>query len=186
MRLRVSWICVLACFLAATLSCAHADPNNDQYLRIFLKMNDAEQLEKQGDYRGALALFSDCYARLEKIHKADPDWERALVVKRIEDCQSKIAELTPLVPSQAPEPTPPPPPTNPAPQVQNPVPSTPPPPSPPLTNSTTNSDTGLSNDVTTLQQELIAMKEELETWKEKYRASQAENQGLKQQRAAVD
>src|SRR5580658_8564498 len=96
MRLRVYWICALACFLATALPCAYADPLTDQYLHIFLKMNDAEQLQKNGDYRGALNDFTDCYNQLERIHKVNPDWETALVIKRIEDCQSKITELEPL------------------------------------------------------------------------------------------
>ncbi len=186
MRWRVYWICVLACFWAVSLSCVHAEPPlNEQYLHIFLKMNDAEQLQKQGDYRGALAIFSDCYDKLERIHKSDPDWETALVVKRIEDCQSKLAELKPMADAQAQVP-PPPPVTPPAPPPvappQNPAPT----PSPSTDNSLPSDVPTLQAQLTALKQELIAMQEERDVIQHKYDAVQAENQTLKQQLVALN
>ena len=64
-----------------------------QYLKIYLKINDANQLEQQGDYRAALADFKDCYTRLQHIHNSDPNWESALVIHRMDDCRAKIDEL---------------------------------------------------------------------------------------------
>jgi hypothetical protein len=66
-----------------------------QYLAIYLKINEAEQAERQGDLRGARAAFEECYERLLAIHKADPDWEDALVLHRLDDCKAKVLELTP-------------------------------------------------------------------------------------------
>jgi hypothetical protein len=85
------------------------------YLEIYLKLNDSERLERNGDFRGALEGFEDCYAKLHKIHVNNPDWESVLVTSRMEDCRAKITELqpkvansdetAPAVPSPAPAPT---------------------------------------------------------------------------------
>src|SRR5476651_2702221 len=117
MRWRVTLAVILAWILTVPLSLAHATLQQD-YLNIFLKINDAQNLElKQGDYRGALEDYKDCYARLAKIHQSDPDWEKALVTHRMDDCKAKIIELQPKVdalPPEKPTPTPvaPAPPTN--------------------------------------------------------------------------
>ncbi len=112
MRWRVYLIGLLAGFLALPLPLARAETQTLQqrFLDIYLKINTAEQLEKQGDFRGALADFKDCYAKLAKIHQSDPNWESALVVHRMDDCKAKIIDLQPKVDAHAPAtaaPTPP-------------------------------------------------------------------------------
>src|SRR5271168_4228725 len=101
MRRRVYLTLFVAGILAIPLSLAHADQTLQQrYLDIYLKINDAEHLESQGDYRGALDDFKDCYQKLSKIHDDDPSWETALVVHRMEDCQVKIQTLEPKAAEQ--------------------------------------------------------------------------------------
>ena len=65
-----------------------------RYLKIYLEINTADQLEKQGDFQGALADFKDCYTKLQGIHNSDPSWESALVIQRMNDCRSKIVDLS--------------------------------------------------------------------------------------------
>ena len=65
----------------------------ERYLGIFLKINEAEGLERHNDYRGALDDFNDCYTKLASIHESDPDWESELIIHRINDCQTKISQL---------------------------------------------------------------------------------------------
>ena len=79
---------------------------SSQYLDIYLKINEAENLQKQGEFRGAIDTFKDCYTKLVKIHKSDPNWENALVTHRMADCQAKIIELEPMAAAQAPTPPP--------------------------------------------------------------------------------
>ena len=70
MRWRVYLIGLSAWILAIALPLARAEvPFQQQYLDIYLKINDAQHLEKQGDYRGALNDFTDCYVKLAKIHE---------------------------------------------------------------------------------------------------------------------
>jgi tetratricopeptide (TPR) repeat protein len=94
---------------AATASPTRAQegstPHQAEYLKIYLKINDADQLERKGDFRGALADFKDCYARLQRIHNDDPSWESALVIHRMDDCRAKILYLEEQV-SQMPAETP--------------------------------------------------------------------------------
>jgi tetratricopeptide (TPR) repeat protein len=113
MRWRVSLFVLLAGYTA--LVPARADKSyQERYLEIYLKINEAEQFEKKGDFRGALDDFKDCYSKLMKIQRENPDWEKALVVHRLADCSAKIQELGPKAAMQAPTELPPPtlPPTN--------------------------------------------------------------------------
>lgn len=69
------------------------DTLQQQYLAVYLKINEAEHQEQRMEYAGAAASFRDIYASLMKIHDADPRWESALVQHRLADCQTKIREL---------------------------------------------------------------------------------------------
>jgi tetratricopeptide (TPR) repeat protein len=107
MRWRVSVLFAVGFLAAATASPGRAQdstPHQAEYLKIYLKINDADQLERKGDYRGALADFKDCYARLQKIHNDDPSWESALVIHRMDDCQAKILYLSEKVAEMPAEP----------------------------------------------------------------------------------
>jgi Flp pilus assembly protein TadD len=161
MRRRGYLTLFLAGILAVPFSLAHADQTLQQrYLDIYLKINDAEHLESQGDFRGALDDFKDCYDKLSKIHDSDPSWETALVVHRMEDCQVKIQALEPKAAAQVVAPPPPAPGTAPAPDDQ----------------STSQQPGGVSannDEVSNLRVELGAVKEELRITKEKLSDSQA-------------
>ena len=94
------WRVVLSFLAAALLTFAPARAGTtlqQEYLDIYLKLNDSERLERSGDFRGALEGFEDCYNRLHKIHVQNPEWERVLVTSRLDDCRAKIAELEPKV-----------------------------------------------------------------------------------------
>ena len=65
----------------------------ERYLDLYVKINQAEQLERRNDYKNALTAFEDCYQQLLTIRSTDPDWEAALVVHRIDDMKAKILEL---------------------------------------------------------------------------------------------
>ncbi len=179
MRGRITLICFLAGVLASSSTVARAEVNHQQeYLNIYLEINAAEQLEKQGDYRGALADFQDCYTRLDKIHRQDPDWETALVVQRLRDCKEKIAELTPKAVAQAPAPSP------------TPVPPNTPPGTAPETNptppGTVIAPNVLPTDLDGLKTRLMQVEQELADTKEKLRNSQIEAQSYKAQLDTVN
>lgn len=178
MRSRVFLTVVLAWIMTVPLSLAHAEeqqPIQTRYLNIYLKINDAEHLEKQGDYRGALEDFKDCYAKLAKIHQTEPDWETALVVHRMDDCKAKILDLQAKVNTMPPE-TPTPAPSTPAPSTNGEI-----SPAPPL-----QSGPAPSEDVTALKQELQAVKTELQITKDRLKDSQAQLETYRAQLETVN
>jgi Tfp pilus assembly protein PilF len=158
MRRGAYLIALLLWGLTVPLSLARAEQTLQQkYLDIYLKINDAEHLEKQGDYRGALDDFKDCYDKLVKIHQTDPNWESALVVHRMDDCKAKILDLQPKADAQA---------------AEAPPPAAPGPAANPDDNSTAPAQP--SEDVAALKLQLQAVKEELRITKENLKDSQAQ------------
>ena len=77
-------------------SVVRADSNEDlsqRYLAVYLGINDAEHLEKNKDFAGALKGFQDCSDKLQAIHVSNPDWHTALVMHRLDDFRAKILDL---------------------------------------------------------------------------------------------
>jgi Flp pilus assembly protein TadD len=165
-RWRVPLSCVL--ILGLALSPARASLQGD-YLNIYLKLNDSERLEHNGDYRGALEGFEDCYAKLRRIHVNDPDWEPVLVTSRMGDCFAKIKELEPKVAAL------PVPPINPEPSV-----------SPEAPAPKTGDMAAMQERLLELEQELSATKKELADTTQKYHDSQIEVQTLHTQLDGVN
>ena len=173
MRWRVYLICVWALIFASQPPRAHAQEASNQtvYLNIFLKYNEAFNLEKQSDFRGALAGFEDCLKRLNKLHTSDPNWETALVIQRMADCKAQIADLQVKVAAMPPE-TQATPPDSGTPSDQNPG---------------TNAAPGaVPPDTASLQAQLDAVKRELADTKEKLKNSLIETQTYRDQLAAVN
>jgi Tfp pilus assembly protein PilF len=176
MRWRVTLICALAFTLALPLPPARATLQQD-YLEIYLKLNDSERLERNGDFKGALEGFQDCYEKLRKIHTHNPDWETVLVTSRMEDCRAKINELEPKVDSTVNLPPPAAVPVSPEGTVITPV--------TPATGTTGATPLGdeatLRARLADVEQQLATTKQELADTQEKYKNSQLEVQTLHQQ-----
>ena len=161
MRWRVFLILVCAGLLAAPLARAEVTLQQ-QYLNIYLKINEAESMERQKDYRGALADFKDCYEGLAKINRSDPSWETALVLHRMADCKAKIIELQPLADAQ------------PMTQVPSPTPEAP------------NNTSPDSAEVSELNQELDAVKAELNVTKQNLQQANQQSDAYRTQLEAVN
>jgi Flp pilus assembly protein TadD len=159
MRWRV--FLTLACvgLLAAPL--ARADETLQQkYLNIYLKINEAEQMERHADYRGALADFKECYEGLAKINKSDPNWETALVLHRMADCKAKILELQPKADQQGETA-----------EVPNP---------------SLNADVGQTADTTDIKSKLDAVTAELNVMKQKFQEASSQSDAYRSQLEAVN
>ena len=193
MRLRVLLTVALTGILAGPLCPLYGDETLQQkYLNIYLKINDAEHLEKQGDFAGALDDFKDCYTKLAKIHQTDPNWETALVVHRMEDCKAKVIDLQskvdamppPAPPTPAPEPTP-----APAPMAPTPAPSpdsTAGTSTPPTISPAPSTSAGDADEVASLRLQLNAVKEELRITKANLVESQTQLETYKVQLQTVN
>ena len=193
MRSRV----IPALALSATLAVLPTSPARatlqQDYLNIYLEINTAQNLQQQGDYIGALNNFEDCYRKLAKIHENNPDWESALVVHRMADCQKMIIDLRPKADAQAqaritaqqnqqpPAPTPAPAPAPaPAPSGGDNTAGNPPPAPAPSPGS---DDTAQVKD---LKLQLNAVKEELRITREHLKESQAQLETYRMQLATVN
>jgi tetratricopeptide (TPR) repeat protein len=161
-------------------SSAHAQQTLQQrYLDIYLKINDAEHLEKQGDFRGALNDFQDCYNSLAQIHDSDPNWETALVVHRMDDCKAKILDLEPKAAAQPPPAPPAPPGSETTPTVENPNPT-------PTVEPGPSADTTNADAVAALKLQLQAVQDELRLTKEKLADSLAQLETYRTQLETVN
>jgi hypothetical protein len=103
MRFRPNLLGDVLVILVLSLLPARATPEQD-YLQIYLALNDSVRLERSGDVTGALAGFEDCYCRLQTMHLAHPRWEDVLVRSRLYDCRAKILALELKVKNAAPAP----------------------------------------------------------------------------------
>jgi Flp pilus assembly protein TadD len=181
---RSAYLVILAGLLICPLSVARATLQQD-YLNIYLKINDAEHLERNGDFQGALDDFQDCYNKLAKIHDSDPNWETALVTHRMDDCRTKILDLEPKARAQAmaapPQPVTP----TTAPTPDNAA-NPPPAPAPDYSNPNPPAVPPQSDDVTALKQELQAVKAELSLTKQKLQDSEAQNETYRAQLQTVN
>jgi hypothetical protein len=63
----------------------------DQYLQIYVKMHDAENLEKNGDLKEAYEGYSDCQKRLIILRKTDPQGSADLFMLK-PNISDKIAD----------------------------------------------------------------------------------------------
>jgi tetratricopeptide (TPR) repeat protein len=162
------WRAILVFVLAGVLGVLPASATLQQdYLNIYLKINDAEHLEKQGDFRGALEDFKDCYQKLAKIHQSNPEWESALVLHRMDDCKAKILDLQPKA------------------DAQQSVVAVPPVGTPGIDNGA-GVTPGDSDQVAALRQQLQAVREDLTIIKQKYADSQSQLEAYRTQLETVN
>jgi len=92
--MRARLMAVLLGTLIVPLSLVHAEETlPQQFLAIYVKMHDSENLEKKQDFIGALKGFQECYDEFAAIHQSDPDWETALIIHRMGDCNVTIQRL---------------------------------------------------------------------------------------------
>ncbi len=178
MRRAAYLIALTTWVLTVPATLVHGEQTLQQrYLDVYLKINDAEHLEKQGDYRGALDDFKDCYSKLAKIHDSDPNWESALVTHRMADCQAKIIDLTPKAALQPQAAPPAPPVAGVAPSANGTAPAVGPTPTAPAPDSA---------EVASLKMQLQAVKEELQITKQKLSESQAQLETYRTQLETVN
>ncbi len=84
----------------STAQTNQASNYQDQYLIIYMRMHDAENLEKKGDLKTALSEYLDCRKRLTAMTKVDPDLSQPLpgLADKIKKLKAKIAEPQPQSP----------------------------------------------------------------------------------------
>lgn len=82
-------VLVLAFLLAAF--CARADGLDDQYVRIYNLIQEADLLNSNGQVNQALSKYVEAQNALQKFHRINPDWNPKVVNFRLNYLESKVA-----------------------------------------------------------------------------------------------
>jgi Flp pilus assembly protein TadD/predicted nuclease with TOPRIM domain len=83
---------LLFALLLPQLAEAAATPQ-DQYLRIYLLIQEAEKLEIAGQKASARERYKISLERLQDLQKSNPEWESTIVKYRIKFCSEKVEAL---------------------------------------------------------------------------------------------
>jgi len=88
----LSWLVLLAWVLS--LLPAHADEQEDEYLRIYDLVQSADTLNNGGKFRPALAKYREAEGALLAFKRNHPEWNPASVSYRLNYLAVKIAEVS--------------------------------------------------------------------------------------------
>jgi tetratricopeptide (TPR) repeat protein len=90
---------LVAGVLAAALWPAHAEGPDDQYVRIYLLIQQADTLSGSAEPAAALAKYLEAQSELQRFQKIYPDWNTKIINFRLNYLASQIAVLTPKGPA---------------------------------------------------------------------------------------
>ncbi len=93
--------------MLVTLVRAQAEGPDDQYVRIYNLIQQADSLDSNGQPTQALAKYLDTQATLQRFRTAYPDWNPKVIQFRLNYLAGKVAGLSAKVPAPAPAVTPP-------------------------------------------------------------------------------
>ncbi|HVV02281.1 MAG TPA: tetratricopeptide repeat protein [Verrucomicrobiae bacterium] len=86
--------------LAAAVFSVQADPADDQYVRIYNSIQDADSLNSQNRYAAALEKYKDAEASLQRLRKMYPDWNPKVLSFRLNYLAGRIAAVSAKAPAQ--------------------------------------------------------------------------------------
>ena len=89
---------VMALLLAA-LPRLHAQGTDDQYVRIYNLIQEADSLSDGGHASDALSKYLQAQTALARFQKMNPDWNVPVVKFRLNYLASKVAALSAKVPA---------------------------------------------------------------------------------------
>jgi len=93
-------LCVLLSLLAALLG-ARAEGPDDQYVRIYNLIQQADSLQTSGKSSEALTKYLEAQSSLQRFQKGYPDWNVKVVTFRLNYLNSKVASLSSSIPAPA-------------------------------------------------------------------------------------
>jgi len=71
--------------------CARADVLDDQYVRIYNLIQEADLLNSNGQINQSLSKYLDAQNALQKFHRINPDWNPKVVNFRLNYLTTKVA-----------------------------------------------------------------------------------------------
>jgi len=93
--------CLLIVTLLVTLLPARAEEPEDQYLRIYGLVQQADALNTSGQPGPALAKYREAHKALLSFQRENPQWNKKVVSFRLNDVAEKVAALSEKAPTLA-------------------------------------------------------------------------------------
>src|SRR5215475_7872998 len=81
----------LVLVLALGALCARADALDDQYVRIYNLIQEADLLNSNGQINQSLSKYLEAQNALQKFHRINPDWNTKVVNFRLNYLNTKVA-----------------------------------------------------------------------------------------------
>jgi hypothetical protein len=81
----------LALMLVLAAFGARADALDDQYVRIYNIIQEADLLSSNGQVNQALSKYLEAQNALQKFHRINPDWNMKVVNFRLNYLNTKVA-----------------------------------------------------------------------------------------------
>lgn len=97
----MKWFSVIVAVLLA-LSGARAEGPDDQYIRIYTLIQEADKLNSSGQPSEALPKYLEAQTALQRFHAGYPDWNVRVIKFRVSYVAGKIAAVSARVPAPAP------------------------------------------------------------------------------------
>ena len=169
MKFRKILACLAALLLLATPSSHPAASPQDDYLQIYVMINEGDKLDNSGQKSQAREKYENALNKLEKLKNENPEWEPTIVKYRIKYLNDKLSNLksakdaspTPVEKPTTPAAEKPATTTPPAPSAPAPAPSETP--TPAIQKSEAPAPAVTSDDPSALRQKIIALTGDLES-----------------------
>ena len=169
MKFRKILACLAALLLLAAPSSHPAASPQDDYLQIYVMINEGDKLDNSGQKSQAREKYENALNKLEKLKNENPEWEPTIVKYRIKYLNDKLSNLksakdnspTPVEKPATPAAEKPATTTPPAPSAPAPAPSETP--TPAIQKSEAPAPAVTSDDPSALRQKIIALTGDLES-----------------------
>ncbi|NDE84698.1 MAG: tetratricopeptide repeat protein [Verrucomicrobia bacterium] len=93
MKFRKIFATLAACFLLAIPSTHPAASPQDDYLQIYVMINEGDKLDNTGQKSQAREKYENALNKLEKLKNENPEWEPTIVKYRIKYLNDKLSNL---------------------------------------------------------------------------------------------
>lgn len=171
MKFRKILACLAALLLLAAPSSHPAASPQDDYLQIYVMINEGDKLDNSGQKSQAREKYENALNKLEKLKNENPEWEPTIVKYRIKYLNDKLSNLksakdvspTPVEKPATPAAEKPATTTPPAPAAPAPAPTPSETPTPAIQKSEAPAPAVTSDDPSALRQKIIALTGDLES-----------------------
>src|SRR5262249_9981874 len=91
-------VALLTAALLAIVLALRAEGPDDQYVRIYYLIQEADSWNEKGDLRQAIAKYMEAQSALKTLQVLNPDWNERVVTYRLDYIARKLDPLTQKLP----------------------------------------------------------------------------------------